>query len=220
MNSLSLFDFDKIASVYDQYYATEQGKKIDDLEKFNTALFFNDLNSKNVLEIGCGTGHWTQFLSHHGFEITALDTSDAMLEIAMKKNIKNAQFVKGSATELPFEDESIENIMSFATLGFIKNKEKAIKEMHRVLKKNGYILIGALNKNSVWYEENKSNEIYKSANFFDYESLYKSLADFGSPQIQSCIYMEKGRLLDEDNLFAGEKEKGGFLIGISQKIFL
>jgi len=220
MNSLSLFDFNKIALDYDQYYATEQGKKIDDLEKFHTALHFNELISKNVLEIGCGTGHWTQFLSQHGFHITGLDAAEEMLEVAKKKNIKNAQFVKGSATELPFADESIDNIMSFATLGFIKNREKAIKEMHRVLKKNGYILIGALNKNSAWYEENKSNPIYKTANFFDYETLYKALANFGAPHIQSCIFFDNGKLLDEDLQFIGEKEKGGFLIGICQKIFL
>jgi ubiquinone/menaquinone biosynthesis C-methylase UbiE len=220
MGKLSLFDFDSVANKYDEYYKTEHGKKIDDLEKFSVALFFNELNSKKVLEIGCGTGHWTKFLSQHGFEVMGLDVSEKMLEIAKSKNIKNAQFQLAEAGNLPFENESIENIMTFATMGFINNKDKAIKEMHRVLKKNGHILIGALNKDSNWFKENKENAVYQSASFYNYEELYKALSNFGAPNIQSCIFTDNEKLLDEENQFSGDKEKGGFLIGLTQKIFL
>lgn len=38
-----------------------------------------------MLELRCGTGHWTQFFTAFGFQVTAVDNSEAMLEIAKKK---------------------------------------------------------------------------------------------------------------------------------------
>ena len=220
MSKATLFNFDKVADAYDSYYQNDLGKKIDLLEKNLVELFFNEINKKEVLEIGCGTGHWTSFLSELGLKVTGIDISEKMLEKAKSKNIPNATFEVHDATNLPFANESIENIVCITSLEFIENKEKALKEMHRVLKKNGTILIGTLNKDSEWYTVNKDNEIFNSADLYDYNSLYKAMSLFGAAQIQSCVFFKNGNLLDENPDFSGDKEKGAFLVGVTQKLFL
>ncbi len=220
MNRATLFDFDKVAPVYDDFYQSDWGRKINDLEKLLIGLLLNEFTTKNVLEIGCGTGNWSNFFAGDGFKVTGIDISERMIDIAKSKNIKNAEFIVADACNLPFEDESVDNIMAFATLEFIKDRNKTIKEMHRVLKKNGLVMIGALNKSSQWYQDNKKDALYSTANFFDYDSLYTAMSNFGSPNIQSCVFIEDGKLLDEDPKYQGNREKGGFLVGISQKMFL
>lgn len=220
MSKATLFNFDKVADAYDSYYQNDMGMKIDDLEKTMVGLFFNEFNHKDVLEVGCGTGHWTTFFAKQGFNITGIDISEKMIEKAKSKNIPNTKFEVIDATNLPYDDESVENIICITSLEFIKDKDKALKEMHRVLKKNGTILIGALNKDSEWYANNKNNEIYSSANLYNYEELYEALSIFGAPQIQSCVFFEEGKLMDEKFDFSGDKDKGAFLVGITQKLFL
>jgi len=220
MSKATLFNFDKVADAYDSYYQNDLGKRIDNLEKRIVGLFINEFNHKDVLEIGCGTGHWTSFLSEQGLKVIGIDISDKMLEKAKSKNIPNAKFEVNDATNLPYADESIENIVCITSLEFIKNKDKALKEMHRVLKKNGTILIGTLNKNSEWYNQNKDNAVYRTADLYDYNSLYKAMSIFGAAQIQSCVFFENDDLLDEKTDFSSDKVKGGFMVGVTQKLFL
>jgi len=220
MSKATLFNFDKVADAYDSYYQNDLGKRIDNLEKRIVGLFINEFNHKDVLEIGCGTGHWTSFLSEQGLKVIGIDISDKMLEKAKSKNIPNAKFEVNDATNLPYADESIENIVCITSLEFIKNKDKALKEMHRVLKKNGTILIGTLNKNSEWYNQNKDNAVYSTADLYDYNSLYKAMSIFGAAQIQSCVFFENDDLLDEKTDFSSDKVKGGFMVGVTQKLFL
>ena len=220
MSRATLFNFDKVADTYDSYYQNDLGKKIDFLEKNLVAEFYNEFTKKEVLEIGCGTGHWTSFLSELRLKVTGIDVSNKMIEKAKSKNIPHAKFEIMDATMLPFADESIENIICITSLEFIDNQEKALKEMHRVLKKNGTILIGTLNKDSEWFKENKNNEIYSAANMYNYESLYKAMSLFGAAQIESRVFFENGSLLDEKPGFRGDKEKGAFMVGVTQKIFL
>jgi len=61
-----------------------------------------------MLELGCGTGHWTQFFCEEGFQVTGVDESEAMLERARAKNIAGARFLQADAGNLPFRDQSFQ----------------------------------------------------------------------------------------------------------------
>ena len=92
-DKLSRFDFDAVADKYDKWYETTEGAMYDYLEKKAVSRYLRqNAQGKKLLEVGCGTGHWSQFFSDCGFEITGVDISGRMIKIAQSKNIANASF--------------------------------------------------------------------------------------------------------------------------------
>ena len=96
----TMFDYNEIANEYDQWYDTPLGKQIDAWEKKLFSLHLEKLHTKQLLEIGAGTGHWTQFFAKNGFSVTGIDIAEKMLEQAKQKNIPNAHFETISAESL------------------------------------------------------------------------------------------------------------------------
>jgi ubiquinone/menaquinone biosynthesis C-methylase UbiE len=104
-----------------------------------------------VLEIGCGSGAFTtdvaRAIGNKGI-LSALDIEIKMLkQVASKlnrienKDIKNVKLVQASAYALPFSKESFDIVYMVAVFQEIPNKEKALKEINRVLKNNGILSI-------------------------------------------------------------------------------
>ena len=106
------------------------------------------VKNKKILDIGCGTGRNSIKLAKKGANVTGIDFSKNMLEIAKKKakmvNLK-ISFKIGRVTNLPFSNNSFDKVTCNLTLSHVKNLNKALKEMKRVVKKNGIIVISDLN---------------------------------------------------------------------------
>jgi ubiquinone/menaquinone biosynthesis C-methylase UbiE len=73
-----------------------------------------------TLDVACGTGFLTRRLPG---EITALDQSERMLEIA-RERVPEATFVHGDALELPFEDSSFERVFTGHFYGHLEEEER------------------------------------------------------------------------------------------------
>jgi ubiquinone/menaquinone biosynthesis C-methylase UbiE len=97
-----------------------------------------------ILEIGCGAGwellHWVR----NGMQATGLDLSASALELA-KKNFEHnklkAEFKHGSAEKLPFSDASFAVVASLGVLHQTESTERAVAEVHRVLRPGGEAVI-------------------------------------------------------------------------------
>lgn len=63
--------------------------------------FFCKYNKTNctVLDLACGTGSISKYLSEYGYRVVGIDLSEDMLTVADSKNIKNAQFLKADMTD-------------------------------------------------------------------------------------------------------------------------
>ncbi|PID82275.1 MAG: SAM-dependent methyltransferase [Clostridiales bacterium] len=108
---------------------------------------------KNVLEVACNMGTTLlEIANKYGCTITGVDMSDEALEKA-KRNVKNANLedkinlLKADAKSLPFEDETFDIVINEAMLTMLSNKdkEKALREYYRVLKKGGVLLTHDIN---------------------------------------------------------------------------
>ncbi len=93
-----------------------------------------------VIDICCGTGDLTRIIKQiePDADVTGIDFSEKMLEIAFRKNENNRiEYLQGDATSLPYPD----NTFDFAVMGFglrnIQNAEKAVEEIYRILKPGG-----------------------------------------------------------------------------------
>lgn len=99
-----------------------------------------------ILDLGCGTGHFAEFMHKKGFAVTGIDPSEGMLEFA-KKNFPDVPFIKGIASELPFPDNSFDYVLCIEVLRYLHPDDVAAsyKEIFRVLKPGGCFLVTQVN---------------------------------------------------------------------------
>lgn len=160
--------FDKFALEYNKWF--DENKEIyhSELLALKEAIPAN----KKGLEIGVGTGRFAEPL---GVEF-GVEPSEAMALIALKRGIK---VIKGFAEELPFENKCFDFILFVTTICFLNDISKAFKEANGILKKNGEIIIGLIDKNGYLgkkYEKiKKSNKFYKNAKFYSVDEIVNLL---------------------------------------------
>lgn len=97
-------------------------------------------NSK-VLEIGCGTGIFTERLSNTGAIITAIDISPYFIKKAQKNlKAKNVKFRVEDVEKMSFKDNTFDCVVGSSILHHLFHLEKGLLEIKRVLKKDGKIV--------------------------------------------------------------------------------
>ena len=104
-----------------------------------------------ILEVGCGSGAFTNFIARavgDNGKVYASDIQSEMLDQLKKKlmrfenrDIKNVTLTKCDACELPFEDNYFDLVSMVAVLQEIPDRNKALKEIKRVLKPQGILAI-------------------------------------------------------------------------------
>lgn len=101
------------------------------------------------LDVGVGYGNWNEFKKCE------------MVGIDMKPN-DVVDIVADCNKELPFKHESFDVVICYSTLEYLLNKHVLLKEIHRVLKKNGYFLCITQNK---MLSQATLNKLLKQAGF-------------------------------------------------------
>jgi len=186
---MNVFENDAAARNYDAYYETQFGKAIDCLEKKAIQQYLEKIPPEPMLELGCGTGHWTEFFSKSGFHVTATDISDAMLSFANIRKIDRVLYQKVDAVDLPFPDQSFGVIATITMLEFISDRSRVFQEIYRVLKSGGWLLVGSLNANSELGKTKDKHKALRHASFLTVSELERFLSRFGLPKISQCAYV-------------------------------
>lgn len=108
----------------------------------------------HVLDLGCGSGAFTPFIARMVGEkgkVYALDIQEDMLKQLENKlskpenrDIKNIKLIEGNAYELPFDDDSLDLVNMVTVLQEIPDRNKALQEVKRVLKRGGFLAVTEL----------------------------------------------------------------------------
>ena len=116
---------------WNKYSDENESRYNEEFAKFTRDLA-TSLRCTSVLEIGCGTGIDLRLFSDT-FQIHGVDINDHALEIA-KEKLPIANFKKGSITELPFEDSSIDFVFTHGLMNYLDEDtlEKGIAEIYRI----------------------------------------------------------------------------------------
>ncbi len=105
----------------------------------------DDINYKNIkiLDLGCGTGELISELMQKfsNAEVTGIDFSEKMLEISNKRN-PSAKHIKMDTAELSKLEGKYDLVVCTHSLPYYKEPKNVFKELHRVLKRDGRILVG------------------------------------------------------------------------------
>ncbi len=188
--------WDKIAPFWNRDKKVPFG----DDDKGNILTGFIEKSDKKILDLGCGSGRNFTSVKEAGFigELTGVDFSAQMLkfaEINAKNNKLDVKLSKSNLWDLSFEDNYFDKIICIATLHCIEDKEKrekTLKEMYRVLKPKGKILITVWNKKAKRWknkpkekyvswkiDEVKDEKVHRYYYLYDQEELIKELENVG-----------------------------------------
>jgi ubiquinone/menaquinone biosynthesis C-methylase UbiE len=101
---------------------------------------------KVVLDIASGSGYGSNMLAEVASKVYGVDVSIDAINYAKENYIgDNIEYILGSAEKIPIPDSSIDLVVSFETIEHIKDYETFVKEIKRVLKKDGLAIISTPN---------------------------------------------------------------------------
>jgi 2-polyprenyl-3-methyl-5-hydroxy-6-metoxy-1,4-benzoquinol methylase len=99
--SRSRFDFGALASLYDTWYATDEGRRHDAAQKHAVLALLPTpaTGGQCLLDVGCGTGHWSLFFAQQGYEVTGVDICPEMIvEAQARKALRGLLTCFGTVT--------------------------------------------------------------------------------------------------------------------------
>lgn len=184
--------FEKYSEEYDNWFVRH--KKLYQLELKAVKSFIPD--DKKGVEIGVGSARFAEPLDIKN----GVEPSKKIASIAEKRgiNVYNA-----TAEHLPFDDETFDFALLVTTICFVDDILKTFQETYRILKKNGSIIVGFIDKNSKLgkkYQTRKmQSRFYKHAIFYSVEDVKNFLkqAKFEHFSIKQTIFPDKRQKIEE-----------------------
>jgi 2-polyprenyl-3-methyl-5-hydroxy-6-metoxy-1,4-benzoquinol methylase len=154
----------------------------------NPTIFslMDEVDGKQVLDAGCGEGYLSRILAENGAEVTAVDYSEKMLEIADKRTPSDLEidYHHGNCENLRFLDgEQFDWIISNMVIQDLEDYESAFREMYRLLKPGGSFVFSILHPcfitpNSGWVRNELGEKKYWKVDRYFYEGVYDQRFSF------------------------------------------
>jgi ubiquinone/menaquinone biosynthesis C-methylase UbiE len=138
--------FDNIGELFDVYmnpYDVQQRLNL----VFSVLLKSVQIKEKEVLEVGSGTGRFSQRIVELGGQLTIVDIGKNLVEAVSSR--LGCRGVAADACQLPFEDNSFDLVISSECIEHTLDPCKAIRQMCRVCKPGGTVCLTTPNK--LWY---------------------------------------------------------------------
>lgn len=102
----------------------------------------DDINGKTILDAGCGSGRWSNYMSPRAAWIEAVDPSEAILSAARNhSNLPNVRFTQAGIAHLPFPPASFDTVVCLGVLHHMPDTRQALHQLHFHLKPGGKLLL-------------------------------------------------------------------------------
>ena len=164
--------FEEFSEEYDEWFVRNKDKYEAELRALR---YFVPPNGKG-LEVGVGSG---KFAVPLGIK-TGVEPSQKMADKARKLGIR---VLPGIAEDLPFPNGTFDFILMVTTICFVDDLKKSFQEAFRVIKKEGFIVIGFIDKESdlgkVYRRNKDKSHFYKIAEFFSTQEVLACLSEVG-----------------------------------------
>jgi len=181
-----------------------------------------------LLEAGAGDGYFLNYLDKHDFDFRyhAIDISETRTQ-RIKENVPFCEVVRGNITNLPYQDNTFDLTICSETLEHIPDYQKAISEIFRVTKRNGYVLITVPNSEQLRIIDcpHCGKEFYEWGHVasFDKKSLKRLINNAGGrgkvvTLYSQTLFLRYCRLIASFLLGNPKLRKPNFLLCCAKKI--
>jgi len=204
--------FDEYSGEYEQWFSDNYNVFQSELEAIRRVLPQKGCG----FEIGIGSGIFADPLGIKD----GIDPSEVMRKLARERGLRA---IEGVAENLPVADKSYDFALMVTTICFVDDLDKSFKEAYRILKDEGFIILGFVDKDSpvgkLYLESKDKSTFYKDAVFFSTEEVYEYLRNNNFRIIQT-IQTVFGLLNEVKNTQLPEDGygKGSFVVIKAQKI--
>ncbi|MBU0500841.1 MAG: class I SAM-dependent methyltransferase [Gammaproteobacteria bacterium] len=145
---------------YEAWYQTERGNWIAGRE-FDLMRGVMGLRpGASLLDVGCGTGHFSRRFADWGLEVTGIDPDPITLDFA-RTQAGGVRYIRGTALNLPFPDHAFDYAIAVTSLCFIADPVAALREMWRVSRRG--LVLGLLNRRSLLHRLKRDRGGYRGA---------------------------------------------------------
>ncbi|MCL4385288.1 MAG: class I SAM-dependent methyltransferase [Actinobacteria bacterium] len=169
--------FDEYAEHYDSWFKTPAGSKVFELELKTLFDLIKPSQGMKILDVGIGTGIFALEFAKRGMDVSGIDPSNKMIEIATKRGLSAKV---GSGEAIPFEDNLFDAVLSMTSLEFSNNPDKFVSEMTRVAKPSGIVVVAVLNLFSFYGISRRIDNLFRKSvfsgsHFYNFRELKKLL---------------------------------------------
>jgi ubiquinone/menaquinone biosynthesis C-methylase UbiE len=196
--------FEKYSKEYDEWFIKNQDIYLAELNAIKSLI-----PSKKVgVEIGVGS---SRFALPLGIKI-GIEPSKNMAEISRSRGI---QVYEAVAEKLPFNDKKFDFVLMVTTICFVDDLVKSFKEAYRVLKNDGCIIVGFVDKKSElgkqYQLKRRESKFYKDATFYSVKEVIDFLerTKFKVFVIKQTVFSSRFGMIDSVENGYG---KGSFVI--------
>jgi ubiquinone/menaquinone biosynthesis C-methylase UbiE len=121
------------------------------ITRHNYILDLFDQEGKSILDIGCGPGEMIRDLRRRNCRVWGIDIAEGMLRLAQKNLGGNADSGRtflscGNIETLAFKERTFDGAICAGVIEYLDEDQKALRELNRVLRKNGTLIITVRNK--------------------------------------------------------------------------
>lgn len=190
---------------YVRWRESELGARTESLEKEAVFTFGGNLAGLRVLDVGCGDGAYSIHAARLGATVTGLDISSAMLDAARKRAVAagvSVEWREGRAEALPFQTASFDVVIAVSVLCWVPDGAAAVREMARVLRPGGIVVIGELGRYSPWALARRirgwfGEKFWRDTHFWTTDELRRLVEsgglEFGA--VRGAVYYPPSRLV-------------------------
>lgn len=187
------------------------------LQRYSGKQLMTWLPNRNdlvVLDLGCGTGFFTNILSGRYEQILGLDISTKMLKFASEKRVKSIAWVEADAYKLPLANSSVDLVYSNLMIQWCDNLSIVLDEIMRVLKPGGLFIFSTLTEGTLFELKSSWKQVDDDQHVIDFKTEAELENLMNSNQSKLIEHHCKDIILEYENVLHLARELKG--LGASQ----
>ncbi len=176
-------------TAYDAWFDEPWGRYAFAVETAAIVAALGPFFGREVLDVGCGTGRLAAVLSARGARIVGVDLEPSMLEVAAGRIPR--RLMRGDAASLPVRSASMDAVVAVAVLEFVPDPQLVMRELWRVTRSGGRVVVGSLNPHSPWgllHRRQLRRAPFDAARFFTRRGLLDLARPYGPARLTSGLF--------------------------------
>jgi len=153
-----------------------------------------------VVDLGCGTGFFTNILASKYKQVIGVDISTGMLKFAEEKSTHDIKWIEADAFKLPLEDESVDVIYSNLMIQWCNPLSDLLTEMIRILKPGGLFVFSTLVEGTLFELKSSWKQVDDEPHVLDFQPKDMLIKTFEDSQFKLLESAVKDIALEYENV--------------------